>query len=340
MLRLAIVIEGIVLAAIVTAILAHAVWAARGDRALERRLRIGRPLLSALLKQPADDARTRIIRRLGRRVYIRLFAELEPPATDAEQDAVREVAARLGIVARAARTSRSRWWWRRLYATRLMTLVDGGAAFMPALVRDPHQLVRTQVAEWAALHSDSATLAALIGLLDDPTGIARFAVMDTLLRIGPLAAPALLIGLSTAGPAAIASLLLVGARLAEPILLPAGLSYATHHDAAVRAAAAALLGAIGGSEAVTMLARQLNDPAPAVRQAASRGLGELAYWPSAVALLPLLGDPTFPVRRETAAALTAMGASGQAVLRSALTGPDRFAADIARQALGAAAEGA
>ena len=323
-----------------TAILVHALWAANGDRALERRLRIGRPLLRALLERPADDARTRIVRRLGRRAYIRLFAELVPPAGDAEQAAAREVAARLGIVARAARASRSRWWWRRLYATRLMTLVDGGSAFMPALIHDPNQLVRTQVAEWAALHPDPATLVALIGLLDDPTGIARFAVMDTLVRIGRPAAPALLVGLSTAGPAGVASALRVGARLADPILLPAGLTYAIHDDAAVRAGAAALLGAVGGPEAVLMLTRQLDDPAPEVRQAAARGLGELAHWPSAATLLPLLGDSTFPVRRETAVALTAMGESGQVVLRTALTGPDRFAADIARQALGAAAEGA
>ena len=253
---------------------------------------------------------------------------------------MREVAARLGLIARAAHASRSRWWWRRLYATRLMTLVDGGSAFMPALIGDPDPLIRTQVAEWAALHPDPATLVALIGLLDDPTGIARFAVMDTLMRIGRPAAPALLAGLPTAGPAGIASALLVGARLADPILLPAGLTHAIHDDAAVRAAAAALLGAVGGSEAVMMLTRQLDDPAPEVRQAAARGLGELAYWPSAAALLPLLGDRTFPVRRETAAALAAMGDRGQAVLRSALTGTDRFAADIARQALGAVAEGA
>ncbi len=302
-------------------------------------MRIGRPLLGALLDRPADEPRIRILRRLGRRAQIRLFAELEPRTEVAQQDAVRDVASRLGIVARAARGCRSRWWWRRLYATRLLTLVDGGAYIMPALIHDPDQLVRTQVAEWAALHPDAPTLVALIGLLDDPTGIARFAVMDTLLRIGPPAVPALVLGLAYVGPAGIASALLVGARLAAPELLEPGLTYAVHPDAAVRAAAAAVLGALGGLDAVRMLGNLLDDPEAEVRQAASRGLGELGHWQSAAALLPLLGDPTFPVRRETAIALTAMGDPGADILRRALGGLDRFAADIARQALGAAAEG-
>lgn len=108
-----------------------------------------------------------------------------------------------------------------------------------------------------------------------------------------------------------------------------------HPDSAVRAGSARVLGATGGETAPAVLWPLLADPVAEVRQAAVQALGRLRHWASAAQILPLLGDPTWPVRRETAIALLAMGAPGALILRTALGSPDRFAADMAAQALGA-----
>lgn len=332
------IVEGLVLGLVILTIVGHAWWLASSDRSLARRIRTGRKLMLATLEGPIDPDVIERLRRLGRRTQIRLFAEIAPSLEGAERATLRDLAAQLGIAARAERRCRSRFWWRRLYATRVLTLVDGGDEVMPTMIKDPHQLVRTQVAEWAALHPAPSMLLALVGLLDDQKRIARFAVQDTLLRIGRPAVPALLHSLAAMSPVGIASGLTVAARLGDAELLPLSLSFVDHPVAAVRAATADALGAIGGADAVAVLLGLLADPAAEVRRAATRGLGRLEHWASAAALLPLLGDPTWPVRRETALALTAMGAPGSLILRTALRGSDRFAADIAAQALGLQAE--
>ena len=334
-LRPVVAAEVLLLALTCFAIIGNALWAARADRALQKRMRIGRLLLLASLDRPVDDELVDRLRRLGRRTQIRLLAELAPSLEGAQRAKLSDVATLLGIVARAERRCRSRWWWRRLYATRLLTLVDSGSDVMPTLIHDPHPLVRAQVAEWAALHPAPSTLLTLVELLDDPKRIARFAVQDTLLRIGRPTVPALLYRLGAMSALGVTSGLLVAARLGDPELLPLALSFVDHPAAAVRASAADVLGAIGGDDAVGALRRLLGDAAAEVRLAATRGLGRLEHWPSAGVLLPLLGDPTFPVRRESALALAAMGAPGSLILRTALNGGDAFAADIAAQALGA-----
>ena len=330
----ALAVEGLCVGIAVLAIITHAWSVARGDRTLAQRMRKGRAFLLAALEGPIDDPLVELVKRLGRRTQVRLLAEIAPSLKGAERARLRELATRLGIVARAERHCRSRWWWRRLYATRILTLADAGDDVMPGLINDPHQLVRTQVAEWAVLHPAPSMLLALVALLDDERLIARFAVQDTLLRIGRPAVPALMSSLGTMTTLGIASGLVVAARLGDAEMLPLGLSFSRHPEPAVRAGAADMLGAIGGDDAVAGLLGLLVDPAAEVRLSAARGLGRLEHWASAAALLPLLGDSAWLVRRETALALTAMGAPGSLILRTAVQGRDRFAADIAAQALG------
>jgi HEAT repeat protein len=100
-----------------------------------------------------------------------------------------------------------------------------------------------------------------------------------------------------------------------------------------RARAAALTGAIGGRAAVETLVRLLHDPAAEVRASAAHALGKLEHWPAAASLAALLRDPAWDVRRAAALALRAMGAPGLLLLRRSTSDEDRFARDIARQAL-------
>jgi HEAT repeat protein len=127
--------------------------------------------------------------------------------------------------------------------------------------------------------------------------------------------------------------LVVAVGLAEPRLLTPALCLCRDPSPRVRALAATLLGALGGSAGVEDLTALLTDPTPAVRAAAARALGRLGHWPAAPALAPLLRDRVWAVRREAALALHVLGAPGLLFLRRYLADADRFAADMARQVL-------
>jgi HEAT repeat protein len=125
----------------------------------------------------------------------------------------------------------------------------------------------------------------------------------------------------------------VATRLADTRFLPAALSLSQDEDPVVRARAVRLIGAIGGTEGVAALQAGLGDADAGVRAGAAHALGRLAHWPAAALVAPLLRDQHWGVRREAALALRDMGAPGKLFLRRALSDPDRFAADMARQIL-------
>lgn len=179
----------------------------------------------------------------------------------------------------------------------------------------------------------------LLDRLADPHGLCRLKVQDALLRIGRAAIEPLARFLATPSGPAIAPALGVAIHLPDRNFLAPALSLCRHPVAQHRALASALLGAIGGREAVQALIERLADPEAAVRSQAARGLGRLAYWPAAPKLHALLADRDFTVRRESGMALQKLGAPGQIFLRRALGDQDRYAADMARQALGLLPEG-
>lgn len=121
--------------------------------------------------------------------------------------------------------------------------------------------------------------------------------------------------------------------LAEPRLLDPVTLLCRDQSARVRRLAAAVVGKLGGGQAVEVLTELLSDPAEDVRASAARSLGNLGYWPSTISLLPLLHDEAWTVRRDAALALRAMGAPGLLVLRRSLSNGDQIASDIAQQVL-------
>jgi len=70
-----------------------------------------------------------------------------------------------------------------------------------------------------------------------------------------------------------------------------------------------------------------------VRAAAAVALGRMRHWQAGSQLAERLRDERWRVRREAGLALRAIGAPGTLLLRRALKGNDRFAADMAQQVL-------
>jgi HEAT repeat protein len=78
----------------------------------------------------------------------------------------------------------------------------------------------------------------------------------------------------------------------------------------------------------------MDDTDGRVRAAAVAAVGRSGDRSLAGRIAERLSDRDHGVRQAAAAALFQLGAGGKLVLRAALTGPDRYAADAARSALG------
>lgn len=273
------------------------------------------------------------LRRLPARRRIDLFAELAPSVAGAPRTALADAAADVGVVERAERWCSSRRWRRRLRGARLLTTLGGGDQAVPPLLGDDRPEVRTQAAEWAAAHPDPDVVTALTGMLDDPRGLARFTVMDSLIRLGAAAVPRLGETIDAATGVAAVAALRVGTAIGDPRLAPAARRRLDDDDPTVRAWAVRLMGAMGGDENAAAVAERLADPAEEVRAAAAVALGRLGHWPAAPQLGERLGDPAWTVRRNAALALRSFGPAGELLLNRALREDDPFARDIARQTL-------
>ena len=273
------------------------------------------------------------LRGLPRDSVIALVREMSQSLRGEEDPTIRLLAWDLDIVQRAVRLIESRFWWRRLEGTRLLTLFDEARRLRPALPEDRHPLVRAQAAEWAWQNATQAEITALVGLLSDRDGLARHSARDTLIRLGPDASPALAHELSSAHGVEAVPLLEVAGAINDPRLLPEALGLLSDDDSLARALAARLLGSLGGAEAIDEMEELLDDSDPAVRAAAAHGLGQLGYWPVGSRLAARLEDRSWDVRRSAGLALRSIGAPGVLLLRRATGSTDPFAADMARQVL-------
>ncbi len=254
-----------------------------------------------------------------------------------EVSLAKDIARHLGLEQRALRLCSGRSWRARLKGVRLASLWGGLPELQGKLLGDRQALVRAEVAAWASAELDPAFLRRLFQMLADRDGHSRFAAQDALLSAGRAIVEPLVEYLSTvsgeAGGEAIVPCLEIAAAVADPRLLPPAFRWCGEAIVEARAAAAHLVGTIGGEEAARKLQDLLADPDGSVVARAAEALGRLRFWPAAGQLASLLRSRHWEVRRAAALALRQLGSPGQVLLRQALRDADTFAADMARQVL-------
>lgn len=326
-------LEAVVLVIAIVVLFGHAIALRSRERRLGPPMERGRHLLRMTIGEGPSDSVIAEVKSLKRSVQVDLFEEISPNLTGQDRLHLMRLAEGVGLVQLAESACRHRKWQKRLRGARMLTLLGGGKDVVPDLLDDHVTEVRAQAAEWAAWYPHPETIAKLLRMLGDERSLCRFTVQDSLLRLGGAAAPQLKAYLQDPGVPNPVPALKVAARLRDGRFLRAALDASTQGDPAVRAAAAEVLGSIGGPEATFALSSMLSDPSQEVRAAAVRSLGDLNHWPAAATLAPLLGDLAFTVRQETGRALKKMGAPGVLLLRKARSSTDRFARDTARQVL-------
>lgn len=337
----AVVVLSVVLLAALAFLFGHGVWLAVARRRTRSRLARGHAAMTRLVTTgEMDRAEVEAVRALPGYAQERLFAELARNFEGTFREQLRDVAVEVGALQRATARTRSRFWWRRVRGIRTLATLGAAEPLMLQLLRDRHPGVRAQVAEWAADHPSPAILRALLMMLSSSETLYRFVVQDAVLRAGPAAAEPLADFLASYRGAGTRPALEVAAIIAHPSFADPAIALCRDEDPDVRAAAAEVLGAVGGEAGVGILTELLTDPEGEVRCAAVSALARLGHWPAAAQIAPLLRDRVFKVRRAAGLALNALGSPGLLLLRRFQNDSDRFAADMARQVLDLPAVGA
>ncbi len=151
--RMVLFVEALALAVGVGLLGAHAFWWWWYERWSTGRLdAVRRSLREALAEGERQPVFTRDFIRLPMRLQIYLLAELAPHLSGAEQQALRRLAMRAGLLPKAERLCRSWFWSRRLFGAKICTLVGHPAPAVRALLADRNRSVRAQAVEWA-LHA-------------------------------------------------------------------------------------------------------------------------------------------------------------------------------------------
>lgn len=326
--------ETIVLVLSVILFFLHGVRLALAQRREKRLVDTARRTLAGLLTDGSTgQGGVEELRRLPDTIQAEVFIEISQHLSGAGKERLRNIAEHISLLDRGRKLCRSRFWSRRLMGSRLLARMDVPDPALENLLRDPHPAVRAQAAEWAAAHPSVPVVTALLKLLADPETIARFAVKNSLFRMGSVAIAPLAQFLEESSGEAAESGLSVATALASPVFLPAALRLSSSEEAPVRIAAAGLLGAIGDAAAAARLVTLLADPEAEVRAIAARGLGRMRHWQAANSLAQTLHDPVWRVRNESAMALRAIGAAGALYLRRAVQENDPLAADMAQLVL-------
>jgi hypothetical protein len=312
----------------------HGLWLFLNHRRVLRLTETARESLARLVTRGTVNVEDiELLRQLRNDVQVTVFLEVSRNLTGTGKERLRFVASEVSLLDRARKLCESRLWTRRLRGARVLSRMDVTDPVVVKLLADPHPAVRAQAAEWAAAQPSVPIISTMLTMLADPETQARFAVQDALLRMGGIVAEPLAAFLEThSGPPAECGLR-VAEALAAPAFRPAAVRLSGSDDTAVRIAATNLLGAIGDAPSAERLTELLKDPDPGVRAAATHGLGRMQHWQAASQLAERLRDPAWEVRRQAGLALRSIGAPGALFLRRALSGDDRFAADMAQLVL-------
>lgn len=327
-------VEIALLALAVVIYFSHGLWLFLNQRRLRRSTETARESLARLVTRGTiivEDIA--LLRQLRHDVQENVFLEISRSLTGTGKERLRFVAQEVSLLTRARTLCESKSWTRRLRGTRVLSRMDVADPMVVKLLADPHPAVRAQAAEWAAVQPSIPIISTMLTMLADPATQARFAVQDSLLRMGGIVAEPLAAFLETHSGLPAEAGLRVAEAVASTSFRPAAIRLSGSDDAGVRIAATNLLGAIGDAPSAERLTELLKDSDSRVRSAAARGLGRMQHWQAASQLAESLRDSAWHVRREAGLALRSIGAPGALFLRRALKSDDAFAADMAQLVL-------
>jgi hypothetical protein len=235
-------------------------------------------------------------------------------------------------VAERLEKAKSRRWWKRMAAARLLPMVcsENDGTLLARLVMDRHPAVAAAATAAISPHADAALIARIIRTLPRRSPTLRLQQMQALRSHAAVATPILTRALSDKlSPKDVQVMVQLAEVLATPAAFSAIVSLASHPSPDVRTSVArALRGAFvpGAVEAAESL---LFDSDWRVRAAAARALEGLRVISAIPKLSDALRDEQWWVRFRAAGALAALGDYGRIALEEAIGADDPYARDMA-----------
>jgi len=295
---------------------------------------VAEPLNRWLVGQGSADAVAAYLRALPPDVALEQVTRVATLRVAPERHAALAAAMeRDAWVVRALRGARSRRWWKRLAAVRLLAVV-GKPEHRLALRRlllDRHPAVQLAAASCLARVDDPELVSLVVETLPRRPVAVRHYLFSALRQCWPRTVPLLAARLRGDTPP---GRLEVWVNLAEVIATPDILSRVlplhAHAAPGVRLAVARALKHYFHADSVGALGVLLADSDWRVRAQAARALGALHAIDTIGALGRALGDPAWWVRFRAGLSLAQLGEPGRRVLRSAReTTGDPFAREMA-----------
>jgi HEAT repeat protein len=231
----------------------------------------------------------------------------------------------------------SRWWWRRLDAARLLSVVASvrDRTLLRQLLGDRHAAVQAAASTCLTRVGDQALIEHVLDTLHTRPPIVRVFQLRILRESWKHTVPALLARLVPTAPMAklqvwIALAEILGdARCLAPLV-----AFSNHPAVEMRISAARAIRRYMHPDAEAVLREMISDSDWRVRAQAARGLGAVGASQAVSALSFALADRSWWVRFRSALALSQLGETGRRALRIARERPDRFAADMAAMVSG------
>jgi HEAT repeat protein len=244
-------------------------------------------------------------------------------------------------VARILKGGKSRQWWKRLAAVRLLAVVgtSSNRLLLRRLLLDKHPAVQLAAASCLARVSDSELVSLVVETLPGRPVAVRHYLFAALRQCWSETVPLVVRRLRhDVPPRRLEVWINLAEVLATPAVLAPVVSLHTHPDADVRLAVARALKRYYHPDATVALRALLGDPDWRVRAQAARALGVLKVTDCVQPLGDLLCDRAWWVRFRAALSLAQLGEPGRRMLREARIGNDRYANEMATM-IGGLSEG-
>jgi HEAT repeat protein len=283
------------------------VLAAVHARELRERIRARRTArFEETFKQALAELRAEHPDRTSLRRQVRGLSELQRPiaagmlieevttAPPEQRARILELLREIGAIDLMIRSTRRRIPWRRALAVRTLGVIGADEA-VPDLIEhlsDRSRYVREAAVRALGRIGDERAVPSLAELFSKPGPVASGVVYEALISIGPFSAQVFREGLHSRDEHVRIASVFGAASLLEPEVSRPRLEQMLADDAApVRAAAAEMLGRIGGSRVTDDLARLTRDEQRSVRRAAMSALGSYDDPRSIPLALDALNDP-------------------------------------------------
>jgi HEAT repeats len=324
---------GVAIAGVLGTILANGLIQARRTRYEPLVTEAHGAVVAALVGGDAEEAAAlEALKALPEGLTVKLILDLAPSVSGSSQSVLVGLGEGLGLVKSAKRGLRSFRWPTRLYSARVLTAFRIEDDRMVGMLSDRSPEVRAQAAAWCVVNATPAAIDVLISRLDDPDGLCRFAVQDSLVRIGLAAIDPMVHQLQSASGEVVHRLLEIAAASGDARFFASAVVLTQDENPETRARAASVLARIGDPAAGPTLEAMLSDPSDRVVVAALSALASISYWSSAPAVAHLLAHRTWEVRNQAGLTLLALGAPGEIFLLTTAAG-EGLAAEMASRIL-------